>query len=450
MFFCFDNKEEIWKEMNSYVKIFLLLFLLISYAVTCQPAIHDSSSFILNSISADPVDKIKFVSSPLQYWNNLKKSFGESGINLSFQMKNEIFSNEYGGIETGSVYLNNFYITTNFDLEKVFGFKKTTVFSQILGVHGNIADEKVGSIQGISNIAAHHQWRFFQLWIEKKIIEEKLSLLFGLYDLNSEFDLRVSSGIFTNPSIAIGAEFEKSGLNGPSIFPASSLSFRIKYKPNNNFYFLAGILDGAPGNYDEPYFTHVIAKRSDGYLLVGELNYLENGEELKDGYGKYSIGSWIYTAPFSEPGAVNDFFSPQVHNDNSGIYLFAEKFFNLSSSNPKTGISTWFRYGYAHGPVNPIQSYISLGINLIGMIGSADDEILGITMENSRLSDTFLASESMAEFINKENETVFELTYSRNLFDCIRLQPDIQFVLHPTFSTSNSALVIGTRIEINL
>lgn len=49
------------------------------------------------------------------------------------------------------------------------------------------------------------------------MFDDKLSLLFGLYDLNSEFDTQETSSIFINPSHDIGAEYAQSGKNLPSI-----------------------------------------------------------------------------------------------------------------------------------------------------------------------------------------------------------------------------------------
>ena len=55
--------------------------------------------------------------------------------------------------------------------------------------------------------------------------------LIGRYDLNSEFYRLQSASLFLNSSFGIGPEFSQSGLEGPSIFPNTSVGARFAIKP---------------------------------------------------------------------------------------------------------------------------------------------------------------------------------------------------------------------------
>ena len=73
-------------------------------------------------------------------------------------------------------------------------------------------------------------------------------MLVGLYDLNTEFDALESAGLFLNSSQGIGPEFAQSGLNGPSIFPTTTLGLRAKWAPGSRFYLESVVLNGLAGS----------------------------------------------------------------------------------------------------------------------------------------------------------------------------------------------------------
>ena len=102
------------------------------------------------------------------------------------------------------------------------------------------------------------------------MFQDRLSILAGLYDLNSEFDVIENAGLFLNSSHGIGADFAQSGENGPSIFPSTSLTARLKIQPFKHFYIQAAALDGIPGNPDVDHGTHVHLGDGDGTLLTLE------------------------------------------------------------------------------------------------------------------------------------------------------------------------------------
>ena len=97
-------------------------------------------------------------------------------------------------------------------------------------------------------------------------------MLAGLYDLNSEF-YRLQSALFLNSSFGIGPEFAQSGVEGPSIFPDTSVGMRIAFKPAEGLVVRIAALDGVP--VDRPDGSRGIFKPGDGALIVGEVAFLD-------------------------------------------------------------------------------------------------------------------------------------------------------------------------------
>jgi porin len=171
-----------------------------------------------------------------------------NGIDFGVSYMGEYFSNLSGGVRKDGVYLHNITFNTGFDIYKLAGIKGNSICFSVLGLNGDLPLKNTGAIQGISNIAGVNHWKLFEAWMEQNLFEDKFSILFGLYDLNSEFDVRESSGIFLNPSFGIGFDFAQSGQNGPSIFPYTSLAVRLKVNLFESFNFMLAVFDGVPGS----------------------------------------------------------------------------------------------------------------------------------------------------------------------------------------------------------
>ena len=102
-------------------------------------------------------------------WNGSRSLISDYGIDFEFVYTGEYFSNINGGIKHGGTYLDNFDITSTFDFNKIIGWNGAILFAYILGNNGGIPNDKVGSIQGISNIAAYNTWKLYQFWIEQQL-----------------------------------------------------------------------------------------------------------------------------------------------------------------------------------------------------------------------------------------------------------------------------------------
>ncbi|TDI96625.1 MAG: hypothetical protein E2O76_11425 [Caldithrix sp.] len=98
----------------------------------------------------------------------------------------------------------------------MFGWKGASFFLYGLGNSGGNPSENVGDAQIVSNIEGPDTWKFYEIWIQQNLFLGKLSVLAGLYNLNSEFDVIETGQLFLNSSHGIGPDFSQTGLNGRS------------------------------------------------------------------------------------------------------------------------------------------------------------------------------------------------------------------------------------------
>lgn len=126
------------------------------------------------------------------------------GIRLETVNTTDVLSNVWGGMARGTEAPGNIDLNLTLDLDKLLGWKGGALFLYGLGDYGNNPSRDVGDAQGGSNIAAPNSWKLFEAWYQHNFLEEKLSLLVGLYDITSEFKvIREASELFVNGSFGL-------------------------------------------------------------------------------------------------------------------------------------------------------------------------------------------------------------------------------------------------------
>lgn len=362
--------------------------------------------------------------------NRIKSLFEENGITAEITYKADVFTNPKSQTNRKTEYVDNIDIIFNTDFNKLFNWNDGTLLIHILGNHGGSPCNLVGASQGVSNIEAYPTWKLYQAVFEKNFFNPNLNIAIGLYDLNSEFDARETSSIFINPSHGVGDELAKSGMSGPSIFPNTSLGIRFRYDIDENKKYQFAILDGVAGNPNNPNGTQIILNRNDGVLAIHEFQF------VTDDYN-FSFGSWIYSKQ------VESFLVKGKFSNNFGIYLSAEKFDLISNDN----MDGFLRIGAANKSTNPVDFYFGTGLRLKEVFPKMNLKDLGIACAIAHNSADFrrLMAKEMVQM--KDYEINLEFTYKIGIFDFLELQPDLQYIINPTYCTDRkNQLVIGMRL----
>lgn len=355
----------------------------------------------------------------------------------------DVIRNTDGGLRTGTAYLDDAGLTVSTEFNALFGDSTANFFAYFLWNNGTtFSDEYVGDLQVVSNVDTGEALRIYEFWYEQEVAKD-ITLRFGLYDLNSEFDAIETAGLFINSSHGIGAEIAQSGQNGPSIFPNTSLTARFDWQVNANATLRYAILDGVPGDPDHPSRTTIQLGGGDGVLQVLEYNHvLWEGTRL-------GVGGWLYSAEFDVINTGTPVGQPPAQEDgNGGMYGFVD--FPLYS-NRSTGleISTFLRYGVANDDVNPLDSYLGAGTTVKGLFARRPEDLLGLAIARAQVGDPQRQAMAAAGIESDSYEMSVELTYSAQVTSWLRLQPNIQYVVNPGADPSlDDALVIGLRFEL--
>jgi porin len=375
-------------------------------------------------------------------WGGMRSALEQRGVDIEAVLTLDAMENLRGGVNRSGTVLGNADLTFTADTAGAGWWEDGTFFLYLLGDFnfGGLLTDKVGDLQGTSNIEADPAVKVYEAWYEHRFFEGRLSLLAGLHDFNSEFDVLEYASNFINSSFGISPDISQVG---PSIFPTTALALRLRARPTPGSYLLAAVYDGVPGDPELPQRTHLRLSEHDGVFTALEAG-LTRDEPGSPGYFKLGAGGWILTA------RVDDF-TGQSHDFNHGFYLIGEKTL-FPEGDDGQGLGAFVQFGLADPHRNQIGSYWGAGLRYTGLIPGRDQDVAGLAVASARNGKHFLRFTRDSGMSPAEHaETVIEGTYQAVVRPWLLVQPDVQYVINPgTDPTLGNALVAGVRLVVSL
>ena len=399
------------------------------------------------------------------------------GIQLELGYAADLFQPVRGGLSRDGAALDNLDLLLHLSLSSLVGLRGTSIRIQVQSNRGSSLSEKVGDLQGVSNLEASRAWRLYEAWIAHQFGSPRLSILAGVYDVNAEFDVLPGAGDFVNSSFGFGPEYSLSGVAGPVTFPTTGLAARMKVEPLPFVYGLLSISDGVPGDRGDGRFS---LNDQEGALLSFEVGYarppaenlqtsawqlrpggprrwatdgpqvrrprqrIGRGRRIEDVSTKAAIGGWVYThwmeawTPGASPGR------------SWGLYLLGEQLLHVGQDGVR-GISGFARVGAASSAVNRLDLSVGGGLVYRGVFPDRPDDVLGIGITRARNGSPFLRARHDAGVPTERTETVVELTYRAELGGLLVFQPDLQWVRNPGMHPAVAdAFLLGLRAHLLL
>lgn len=304
---------------------------------------------------------------------------------------------------------------------------------------GGFISDLVGDLQIMSNIEATEAARLYEAWYEHRFTADRLSVLGGLHDFNSEFDVIESGLMFVDSSFGISPDIAQTV---PSIFPTTALALRVRIEPTEDSYLLAGVYDGVPGDPNDSTRTTIKLEKGDGVFAALEAG-LAWGEPGHDDYFKLGVGAWLHTAQLEN-------FDGELHDRNFGLYLIGEKAL-YSEADGTQGLGAFVQLGYADENRNRLAYYWGAGLRYVGLIPGRDRDEVGVAAASVWNGGEFVRfSETAAATPAERTETVIEVAYQAEIQPGLILQPDVQYIIHPSMDPGlENALQVGIRLEMS-
>ncbi|MDR9417961.1 carbohydrate porin [Gracilimonas sp.] len=387
----------------------------------------------------------------------------DSPFKVSVSYTGDVFGNVAGGLDQGVRYFDNIDVNMEVNFgELPLGLDGTTFYIYGLGNQGGSITSLTSDLQGTSNIEAENSWRIFEAWAQKKFFLANSSILFGLYDINSEFNALNSSLLFLNSSHGLDPTIALSGELGPSTFPYTSLAARFKINPYKGLVVQGAVLDGVPSNPDNTVGTKVFLREEDGFFLIGEasLNSV-SGENLQmrnrvarlqnmlapgvETDNKIAFGGWYYSKE-------NVVFGTSGNQKNEwGVYTLGEYELYSGTEMNEISIKIFGRAGWANPDLHEVSGYLGGGIVADALFSKRPNDKTGIAIAYAAMSSSYIDNIRMNDEapVPEKAETNIELTHQFALNDYVQIQANAQYIINPGASSEiNDAFVAGTRLII--
>lgn len=392
-------------------------------------------------------------------WGGKRTELYNKGIDWEFGHKSDLMANFSGGIKRGGNWMGYTEAGVELNLEKLLGWTSTTAYIHYHSELGTQFDKKyIGSFVGVDNIeTAANTAQFNNFWIQKNLLDDSLSVLTGLYAIDSEFYVTDTTGLFIQPPYGMANDMAQSITGGaaqaPAIYPMGVLAVRVKYTaPAKNFYVQYALTDGVPGDPNNPTGTHVQLNKGDGTLSIVEFGLTPQdtapaadagGKPQEDAeiFNKTAIGLWRYSTQISDPAG-----SAQKY-PSEGVYFLAERTLHVEKGHPSQGLAGFVRAGTATKELHQADWTSSLGLRYHGLFDGRDDDIAGIAVTYNHTSSNYIQLNPGT----LGNQTQYEATYRAQVKPWFALQPTLQYIRHPNMDPAIANVwIIGTRAEITL
>jgi porin len=383
----------------------------------------------------------------------------DKGITFNTQYVAEVWGNPIGGVSSGTVYTGLMSLQDNIDLQKLLGWRGASFSTRWYWLSGqDISAEHVGNIFTVSNIAGFATARMNELWLQQNFAGDRISIRVGQLGADSEFDLSTNSIVFLNGTFGWAPYLSTNIPNGGPSYPLGTPGIRLALTPLNWLSYQGAVFQSNPFAQDvNRHGFRWDLSASNGYFSIHELNFRVNQSSRSSGLpGTFKIGGWFDTAP--DPNTNN------AQAWNYGFYFVADQMLyrvtesdfapvtdnkgqqSTAASPTNKGLGIFTHIGFTPPTSSFINFYVDGGLTYEGLIPARDNDVFGVAIAYGHLSQNTLDSEGRS---NPGYEIVLEATYQIELATWLSLQPDLQYVIHPSGTNIPDALVLGARTTLS-
>ena len=230
------------------------------------------------------------------------------GITFSLTYIGETLGNRTGGVKRGSIYEGRLDGQLDVDLEKLVGWSGATFHTNGYQIHGHgLSKFYLDNLMTASGIEALPSTRLYELWLEQKMLNDKVAVRVGQLAADTEFLVSQYATLFVNGTF--GWPGGDTGVDLPSggpAYPLATPAVRLKIAPTDEVSILAALFNGDPAG-PARFFTNPDPQRrnrngldfrtTDPAFLIGEAAWTYNqGKDAAGLPGTIKLGGWAISA----------------------------------------------------------------------------------------------------------------------------------------------------------
>jgi porin len=377
-----------------------------------------------------------------------------------------VLSNLSGGNKRGTIDQGKLVGQLTVNLEKLAGWQDLTFYANAFQIHntGRIRRDYVAGMNTLAAIEAKATARLSELWLEQKFLGGAASFRVGQLAADSEFFFSDLSNMFMQSDWpTIGAVNLPGG--GPA-YPLSTPGMRLKLDPTKDTSFLLAVFNGDPagscaGDPDTCNRYGLNFRLRDPAFIIGEAQFKANQDKDDSGLARtLKLGGWSHLGQFADQRFANDGTLlanpvgsgiPAQHRGDFGIYgVIYQQIYRLRGGAADSGVFVFSRASISPSDRNLVNVEIDAGIVFAGLIPSRPDDRFGASVIYARFSDSLRAFDQdqinlgVPGFV-RDYEANLELSYVAQIVPGWAMQPDLQYIWHPSGQAGRDAKVMGVR-----
>lgn len=327
-------------------------------------------------------------------------------------------NNLAGGIKTGLSYLGMANMMLTIDTKNIGLWMGGKFYVNAANTHGGQPSLNLtGDVQVLSNIEAGDHTFLQEVWYKQKL--GRTAITIGLQDLNVEFANSAYGAFYLNSSFGILPIISNNFT--ASIFPLTTMGITCKWNASDKTTWVNAAYDGSPTNFDyNPYNLRWQLNSGDGLLLISEL---QKSAQIKNLPGVYKAGVYAH---FHIQKNIPD----SLINQLLGFYVYADQ---TVWEHAERSAGLFLQLGYTPSVESTNNFYFGSGINVSGVFNKKANDTLGLAVAHVEFTH------------DKRKETTFELSYQYRISQHIFIQPDVQYIIHP----SGTAVALPNALTAN-
>ena len=393
-------------------------------------------------------------------WGGQRSRLAEQGVTFNLGYGSQVAHNARGGTERLTRYTDQWEFGLTLDLDKRWGWRGGSFQFTMTDRNGRDlgADANIGNNMLIQEVYGRGQtWHLTQLWLDQKLLDERLELKFGRMTLSEDFfsfpcDFQNLSFCSSQPGNLVGDYWVN--------WPTSQWAARLKYHTAADSYVQLGVYQVNPKYVDDRYARRNGWKPDFPGGTTGALVPLEAGWQPRwQGLpGSYKLGAWYNTSEGDDlyldvnrnPRALTGLDALQ-RDSRFGAYLSLQQ--QVSGSAGGRGATVFLNFTQADRRTARLDHQLTMGVQYKGLFAGRPQDsaglALGATHNNGRFADYVRMNNvrtGQDTVVGSSYEYVGEVYYSWAPLPSVTLRPNLQYIVHPGGTTRNAnAFVIGLK-----
>lgn len=398
-----------------------------------------------------------------------------AAITLAFTYNSDANADVSGGGDTGGAYLQRIGAIADADLDRLLGWHGASAHLSIHAIQGTgLSGRRVGNILTVSGIEAEPALRLFNLWIEQKL-GSRLTVRAGQFTAGQEFAISPTANLFVNSTFGWPGSFATDLPSGGPAYPLSAPGVRVALQADARTIIRIALFAGDPagrggGDPQRRDLHGFNGFRFQGSpFVIGEIGRSAGGD---DPAWSVALGGWVHFDRFDDLrydiaggsfAAPLSSGQPARHAGNHAAYAIADGRLWRSGARSLHG---FIRLSASPADRNPIDLYLDGGLALAAPFAGRPNDSLGLGVAIARTSPrrrALIRDQAALTGIPAhpaDAEAVIEASYQLKLASAIYVQPNLQWIVHPSGALLGDladyrdppghALVVGLRTSVRL